>query len=366
MSQPSYFPESYQQARLAFRAAAQDAGAELFAFCNDGVFGPDGEALCTDVARLGPAAPESVIMLVSGTHGVEGFAGSACQLGFLREALLGEAPSGTAALLVHALNPYGFAHQRRVNEDNVDLNRNFVDHADPPHNSDYDLVHAALVPTAWEGEQRQAADQVLVRFAAECGMRRLQTAVTRGQYRHPDGLFYGGVEPVWSNRLLRRVVRELLPASSRLAYIDLHTGLGEPGMGEPIFRGGRDPDALNRVRGWYGSSLTTSEDGTSSSTPIIGNTATLVASQMPAGCELTAITLEFGTLPSLEVLTALRADNWLHLQPAPPDAVTADIKRQIRAAFYPSEPQWRDAVWTRANEVFGQAFKGLAAKRSSG
>ena len=30
--------------------------------------------------------------------------------------------------MIHALNPFGFAHLRRANEDNVDLNRNFVDH----------------------------------------------------------------------------------------------------------------------------------------------------------------------------------------------------------------------------------------------
>lgn len=30
-------------------------------------------------------------------------------------------------MFIHALNPYGFATNRRVNEDNIDINRNLLD-----------------------------------------------------------------------------------------------------------------------------------------------------------------------------------------------------------------------------------------------
>ncbi len=356
---PAHFAETYLEARDRFVTAARAAGARLTTFVNPCGAGPAGEDLLTHSAWLGDPAAETVVVLVSGTHGVEGFCGSACQTGLLATGLTAEAPDGTAFLLVHALNPHGFAYQRRVNEDNVDLNRNFVDHTRPPHNDAYDEVHNALVPADWDGPARAAADRFLGGVITERGLRHLQQAVTHGQYRHPDGLFYGGTAPVWSNRVLRRIAADELPGRRRIAYIDLHTGLGPWGHGEPIFRGGRDPGALDRARSWYGEELTTSEDGTSSSTPIIGNTATLIAAEIGPDPQLTAITLEFGTLTGSAVLTALRADNWLHLREDPPPALAAEIKAQIRAAFYPSDPEWRETVWRRAVQVFRQAFAGL-------
>ena len=68
---------------------------------------------------------------MSGTHGVEGYCGSGIQIGFLKEGLFAELPDDMSVVLLHAMNPYGFSNDRRVNEDNVDLNRNFLDFAAP-------------------------------------------------------------------------------------------------------------------------------------------------------------------------------------------------------------------------------------------
>ncbi len=355
MSYTAQFAQTYTQAREMFVEAAELAGAEMTSFLNDCGKAPDGGELRTDVAWIGPRDADSVLVLVSGTHGVEGFCGSACQIGFLRESILDKVPAGTAVLLVHALNPYGFAYQRRVNEDNIDLNRNFVDHDAPPHNPDYDELHAALVPASWTGPEKAEANGFLAKIGGERGLRYLQQSITRGQYRHADGLFYGGTSPAWSHRLLRTIVHDHLMGTPRISYIDLHTGLGPRGYGEPIFRGGLDSGALDRARAWYGDDLTMSEDGTSSSTPIIGNTASLVARELSPEQELTAITLEFGTLPGSQVLDALRADNWLHLQADPDPELAASIKQQIRNAFYPSACDWRSSVWSRAKEIFARA-----------
>ena len=63
----------------------------------------------------------------SGIHGVEGFFGSAVQLAFLDSLPPNwQPPPGTKFILLHALNPFGFAWRRRFNEENVDLNRNFL------------------------------------------------------------------------------------------------------------------------------------------------------------------------------------------------------------------------------------------------
>ncbi|WP_093798653.1 M14 family metallopeptidase [Streptomyces sp. Wb2n-11] len=357
------FPLDYSRARADFLAAAEEAGARLRTFTLPGHSGPDGGELCVDTAYLGPSDPAKLLVTVSGTHGIEGFCGSACQTGILLREGVAKAAAGTTTgvLLVHALNPYGFAYLRRVNEDNVDLNRNFVYHDALPHNGAYDTVHRTLVPT--DAAEFSPGELVanLTALRDRLGPQRLQEAVTRGQYRHPDGLFYGGHAPTWSRRVFETVVAEQVAGAAHIGYIDLHTGLGERGVGEPIFRGGRDAGAHHRARRWYGDALTVSEHGTSSSTPIVGNTATAVADGLDAGSRLTAITLEFGTQPGPEVLLALCADTWLHRHHPPNDAVRSDLKRLIRDAFCPADDaRWREQVLQRAREVFDQAVVGLA------
>ncbi|HEY8986952.1 MAG TPA: M14 family metallopeptidase [Streptomyces sp.] len=356
------FPPDYARARADFLAAAKEADARLRSFVLPGHRGPDGGELAVDTAYLGPAAPHKLLVAVSGTHGVEGFCGSACQT----RVLLGEGVArratgpATGVLLVHALNPYGFAYLRRVNEDNIDLNRNFVDHTAPPHSEAYEAVHPRLVPA---DDDTFVPGELVARLTAlrdRLGPQHLQEAVTHGQYRHPDGLFYGGTAPVWSRRVFETIVAEEIAGAAHVGYIDLHTGLGERGVGEPIFRGGPDPDARARAHRWYGDALTASEEGTSSSTPIVGNTATAVAAGLSASARLTAITLEFGTQPGPEVLVALCADAWLHRHHTPADALRSGLKRLIREAFCPGDADWRRQVLDRAREVFDQAIGGLA------
>src|SRR5829696_8129177 len=103
MSTTESFSESYRQARDRFRTMALRAGAQPLSYRNDAAQGPDSEDLCTDVAWLGPESASRVVVAVSGTHGVEGYCGSACQLDLLRR-LTASTHANTAFLLVHALN----------------------------------------------------------------------------------------------------------------------------------------------------------------------------------------------------------------------------------------------------------------------
>lgn len=355
------FAHDYAEARRKFLEAATAAGGRLRAFHHPDQAGPDGGPLCVDVAEIGPDKPDEVLLVVSGTHGIEGFCGSACQISLLADdgPVISAGPA-TGFVFVHALNPFGFAYQRRVDDGNVDVNRNFVEHGGPASNPDYDMLHEFLLTDEWNRTTPRRLLGSWQDLVGQVGRRAVQQAVTGGQYRHPDGLFYGGTRPVWSNDTLRRIARESLAGASRVGYIDLHTGLGEWGQGEPIFRGGRDPLALQRARTWYGEALTVSEQGTSSSTLIYGNTAQAVADAVDHnGGQLTAITLEFGTLSAEEVLLALCADNWLHNRFDARQALASDLKGLVREAFSPSDPAWRTAVTVRAREVVDQALRGL-------
>jgi len=150
-------------------------------------------------------------------------------------------------LYIHALNPYGFSWWRRVTNENVDLNRNWHDFSKPlPANPAYDAIAEALVPAQWppsaQSEQRLAA------LVAEHGPKALQAAITGGQHAHPQGLFFGGQAPTWSQQTLRQVLREHGRRARQIAWIDLHTGLGPNGHGELIFACRDDAAALARAK----------------------------------------------------------------------------------------------------------------------
>ncbi|HEY7887652.1 MAG TPA: M14 family metallopeptidase [Steroidobacteraceae bacterium] len=354
-----YFSPDYASARERFRAAAARAAAASVSYVLPDHRGPNGEMLSLDVAQLGAAEAQSALLVIAGTHGVEGLAGSGCLVGLLEDRLHEALPTSGCLLLLHAINPYGFAWLRRVTEDGVDLNRNFVDFSSPlPSSEAYERLHDWLVPKAWEGEIRQAADAALGAHAQQYGFAALQAAVSGGQYTRPGGLFYGGARETWSARMLLRVLREVLPATvQRLAVLDLHTGLGPPAYGEPILDAG-DPGARERALRWYGPDVRDLSAGESVSARLTGTLARGIERARPK-LELTLIGLEFGTRPVMEVLTALRADHWLHLHGRSDAPEGAQIRQQMRAAFYSDAAAWQAAVYGRTADLAFRALRGL-------
>jgi hypothetical protein len=140
------FAASYAEARSAFLTACAQSGAEIVSHRHP-LAGPDGAALFLDDARVGRADARCVLFVASGTHGIEGFCGSGIQTFLLRGGIAARLPDDVALVFVHAVNPWGFAWLRRVNEDNVDVNRNFLNHTAPhPVNADYDGLYDALNP----------------------------------------------------------------------------------------------------------------------------------------------------------------------------------------------------------------------------
>jgi len=194
------FSDDYQEARAKFVTAAQAAGGVLARYENPNR-GPDSRDLSTDVAWFGPRGAEKVLVLVSGTHGAEGFCGSGAQVNWLGRGEADTLPAGVAALVVHAINPYGFAWLRRVTEENVDLNRNWIDFGGQlPENAAYDTLAEAAVPREWTPESQERSGAELAAFGAKYGPLALQQALSGGQYKHPEGVFYGGQAPSWDRR----------------------------------------------------------------------------------------------------------------------------------------------------------------------
>jgi hypothetical protein len=352
------FSATYAEARDKFLAAAEATGARLSRHENPAK-GPEGEMLSTDVARIGPADASRVLLTISATHGVEGFCGSGIQVAsfpVLKDAL----PPDTAFVAVHANNPYGFAWLRRVTQENVDLNRNFVDHKGRlPENPAYDELADAICPAEWTNAGLAAAQKRLDAYAEKHGAFALQGAISGGQYKHADGIFYGGNAPTAARQIFERVLSEQLGKAKKLAVIDFHTGLGPWGYGEPIVLHPPESDAMTRAKAWYGE-VTSPFAGSSSSAVVTGHTLTVPQRLFP-GLEFTGMALEYGTLPMKEVLDAVRADNWLHTRGDLGSAKGKELKRQMRDAFYGDKDDWKEMVAEQGIQRQRQALAGLTA-----
>lgn len=354
------FSKSYAQAREKFLNAAQAAGLQVDSHVHP-LVGRDGETLAMDVVLDGAPDAPSLLVLSSACHGVEGYCGSGVQINALQNAHWRAAAKaqGVAVLYVHALNPYGFSHVRRVTHENVDINRNFQDFSKPlPDNAAYREIEPLLLPEAWPPDAANAA--ATQHYIAERGMKAYQSAVSQGQHEFPDGLFFGGQAPTWSNLTLRQVLQKYGQTCQKLAWIDLHTGLGPSGVGERIFACADDAAAYQRAKAWWGQGITSIYDGSSSS-PMLTGLMWMAAYQECPQAQYTGIALEYGTQPPDQVLQALRGDHWLQLHPEAPDMLGQTIKQDLMNAFYTDTDAWRSQILEQAMDAMHQAVNGLSA-----
>ncbi len=354
------FARDYADASRMFRDAALAAGGMTRKFVNP-QRGPGGEELAAELAWFGPRDAANVLVLISATHGVEGFCGSGAQIDWLTGGGPKCLPRDTGVLVIHAINPYGFAWLRRVTEDGVDLNRNFVDLANPPENPGYDELADAMVPREIEGPIFEGAMARIKEFTERNGDLAWRIARAGGQYKHPGGIFYGGATATWSRRTHETIIAEYGLAKRRaVAAIDYHTGLGPYGYGELICSHAPGSAAVARARQWWGESVTEPALGTAVSSPRVG--LTVFGWEPLIGERLTFITIEYGTYAQPSIQKALREDHWLHnysnVDWTAPQ--TLRIKQQLRKAFYPDTEDWREAVLFRSRQVIRQTLVGLA------
>lgn len=347
------FSPDYASARARFLAAAERTGGALHRLPLN-TRGPDGASLAIDILWLGSPAPVRALVHTSGMHGVEGFAGSAIQLALLQQPIA--FPPDGAMILVHVLNPYGMAWLRRVNENNVDLNRNFLApgeaYAGVP--AAYERIASLLNPAT-----PPRRDLFLLRaglLASRFGFNTLKQATVEGQYQYPEGLFFGGKRLEEGPSRYRQWLGRRLRPASRVFAIDVHTGLGK-WCQESLFlrRSGADPEELGRCLGRH---LVGDPAADGLGYRIRGGYAGAFDGLAP-GLEVELIIQEFGTYPAVRVLHALREENRWHHHGA--GTLEHPAKARFKEMFCPSARQWREFVVDRgaslARSALGYLFR---------
>jgi hypothetical protein len=353
-------PSGYIESRDRFNELARGLGTEPRSFIHEPETN-DEVRLSTDVAYLGPADARILVVISSGTHGVEGYGGAACQFRFMQTWRQRFARSDIAYLLVHAVNPWGYFHDRRVTREGVDLNRNFVDfpiRSQPP--SGYRAFHDLLVTDFRPMPAGLWNELKLYACAATASRRKaMQAAITAGQYELQAGLFFGGFAPTRSRIVWEQIIEAYAGERERAILLDLHTGLGKRGTGELISYLPSSSADFRRMSGWFRGGLKSMANGNSVSAALEG-TMTAGFDRSVAG-ESYAIGLEFGTQSQIAVLNAVRADQWYRNNAARLSQKDREwVRRKMKDAFCISDPRWHPQVTARFDQVMEQLVGAIA------
>lgn len=353
----SYFSTNFAEARRRFQAAAQAVGAAIHSYGIDG--NPQGE-LALDVAILGEQHAPTVVV-TSGVHGVEGFLGSAVQLAFLDRLRQSGVASNLRHVLIHGINPFGFSRLRRFNEDNIDLNRNFLANPSEYHGAPqgYARLNGFLNPESPPSRFEPVKLKALWTIWRN-GLQALTQAVAGGQYEYPRGIFFGGRGPGKSTELIRDHCDAWFGASQKMVHIDFHSGLGAFGTYKLLVNQG-DSSSLSWYTDAFGSDCVEAEDAP-------GETAYratgLFGEWMQAHFASRAyrfVTAEFGTYPVIRVLAAIRAENRAHHYGDERSAIYQAAKAELLECFCPKDNAWRKQVVEAGVKIVTQGVRAIGS-----
>lgn len=305
-------------------------------------------------------SPSNLIILCSGVHGVEGYAGHAAQELFVKRFINPVMLSKTGVLLIHSVNPYGFKYTRRVTENNVDLNRNstadstLYDTRNDGYTKVYDLINPQGAANVSSLRDRffflKAINEI-----RRASLPVLRQAVLQGQYQSPEGLYFGGqrVEPQVDS--LKAIITEVASPYRRVLMIDIHTGYGERGKLHFFPNPMEEPQRqqLEALYEGYRIDWGDSDDFYTVTGELIG-----LAGQLLEGKEFYPMAYEYGTMDSQTTLGSLKSIHLMILENqgeqhgyrSAHDSVR--VKHDHLEMYSPQSAGWRNYVMDQTREVF--------------
>ena len=361
MSLSNYFSDTYQQARDKFLAACATRRLAVRHYRNHAVKGAEGEALYTDIAVIGDPDAKRVLIISSGAHGVEGYCGSALQAYALDRGLSEPIAGDCVCYLVHGINPYGFSHYRRTNEDNVDLNRNFIDFTQPlPENPDY-LNYREFVARFRRTAGPHSVTEAIAAYIDRHGESEYQKAVTTGQYIDETAIYFGGKQATWSNVTWRKFLARTIAHASHVIHIDIHTGLGPRGKQTLIYTTDPSKPAFTMACECYGknSILVPGNE----LTPNVNGPLSASFNKYRDNMQVIGVAPEFGTVPLTEMLDTLIDENSAWYADSGNPADRKGIIDRMRHCFCPDDTDWAARVWAQFSECLKLSAGYLATCR---
>ena len=357
---------TYREARAKFLLICENYRLNVDQNRNHAVRGVSGEALYTDIAVIGGADASKVLIISSGTHGVEGYCGSALQLYALEQGLHERIAADCVCYIVHAVNPYGFSYHRRVNEDNVDLNRNFIDFTQPlPANPDYQNLKNFMAEHVRDIPGRTVQDAVSA-YMEKYGEQRYREAVTSGQYTDEADIYFGGRQAAWSNAIWKSFLNRAVLHATHVIHIDIHTGLGPYGKQTLIYTCDPAKPAFQMACECYGKDnllLPGAE-----LTPNVNGPIAASFNHLSDKTHVIGVASEFGTVALREMLGTLTDENSSWGADSSDSDDRQDMIDRMRQCFCPDDPGWADDVWVQFDECLERSIgylKNIAPSNAS-
>lgn len=356
-------PLTFEECRTTFRSACDRLGV-AWSSTPISARGPSGQALTIDDTVVGTTRPRRALVVLSGVHGVEAAANSAIQCDLLDRLGTDALPDDIGIIVVHVVNPWGMAHGRRQNESNVDLNRNWArSRRDPEHNDAYDDIHHLLCPDTDEIPDIRDLFAATKPLVAARGEEWVRQAITRGQFRHPDGLHFGGDTTEESTAVVERSVLPTLAAADRVWVLDLHTGHGPYGELTVLSDQPHESPQDRLLRSVFDNVESTPDRPDGSSRVKSGPIARGLADELPHA-DTTVATIEIGTVDDLQQLSATYHEQWAHrCRCERDDLEVRGIRRRFRECFTPNDPTWENAAIEGGRRHVDAALNALAAGR---
>lgn len=313
-------------------------------------------------------AQTNLIILTTGVHGIEGYIGSVMLDVFWQEIYPEIDAANTGVLVVANVNPYGMKYHRRYNENNVDLNRNFIldwESFDLTVNKDYPQVEDFLGPKKQMGNillHEGSFYGSMIKTLLASGVDTISNALLGGQYEYAEGVYYGGVGDEKSTTYLKGVFQQSLESSyQNIVHIDIHSGYG-PRYNMVIFNSVFETMNEAETIALFGYNNVISYDS-EAFYPTTGDTTDYfyrLHEQMGIDTTLFSTCFEFGTIGDsfLDSIISMKytiEENQNHWNPSDNNITNQIIKERYYELFYPTEKEWRE----KTVEDFANACRGV-------
>ena len=345
------FYDSYEEIRTHLQELTGELGVEISSYAVD-----ENDGLYIDSFYL-PSTEEktNLIVLTTGVHGMEGYIGATMLDVFFQEIYPTLDTANTGVLVVANVNPYGMKYFRRYNENNVDLNRNFIldwDNFDLSSNKEYPKVDTFLGPTGKIGNglwHEVGFYMSLAKTAITQGADTVSDALLTGQYEYPQGVYYGGNGDEASTVYLKDVFSQCLDSAyENIVHIDIHSGYG-PRYNMVIFNSVYETMNEKESQEAFGYDYVIAYDS-ESFYATTGDTTDFfyrLAEQKQAQAELYSTCFEFGTIGDefFDTILSLKYtidENRNHWYPTDNKLTEQIIHENYMELYYPTETAWRE------------------------
>lgn len=307
-----------------------------------------------------------LLILSSAVHGIEGYVGSAVQQMFMEELLEKINLSEMGVLLIHGMNPYGFKYNRRVTENNVDLNRNCSNDIQlyKSINAGYSDLYTMLNPkgeVSLKSVKNMFFQINAIQKIIQYSMGTLRQAILQGQYQYPEGLYFGGNELEPSIRAISPVLKQIAENYEVVFNIDLHTGYGARGTLHLFPNPIKDKKLKNDLETIFSGNHIDWGDGDDFYT-VTGDFTSYIGRIIPKQYYIPMV-FEFGTLDSQTTMGSIKSlhnmivenQGFHHNYKTKKDETK--INKDVLEMYYPSSENWKSKAIDDARIILSKSMK---------